>query len=82
MMSDFAHFETGKRNYLALKKILWRMGVFIEHEDVGGTESRSVRLDLQTGQLTVRRGMTPVHILAPAALEVIKGRPENASAYR
>ena len=58
MVTDSPRYETGKRNHLALKKILSGMGVFIEREDVGGTESRSLRLDLRTGQLRQRKTIT------------------------
>ena len=47
-------FQVGKRNQLALRKILWRVGIMIHAEDVGGTQSRSVRLEVSTGRLWVR----------------------------
>jgi chemotaxis protein CheD len=72
MMGDSSHFEIGKRNHLALKKVLWRLRVFINQEDVGGTESRSVKLDLQTGQIDLRKGMAREQILTHAALNSIK----------
>jgi chemotaxis protein CheD len=72
MMADSAHFEIGKRNHLALKKVLWRMGVFIDREDVGGTESRSVRLDLQSGQIDVRGGGGMERILIPPTVNFMK----------
>lgn len=44
----------GKRNYLALRKLFWKNGVVIEKEHVGGCTSRSMTLDLDTGEVTVR----------------------------
>ena len=44
----------GKRNYLALRKLFWKNGVLIENEDVGGSQSRAMTLDLDTGIVTVR----------------------------
>jgi len=73
MMADQAHFETGKRNYLALKKAFWRLGMFVDCEDVGGTESRSVRLDLATGRIELRKGADRARILMPGAID-LKGR--------
>ncbi len=35
-------FEIGKRNYLAIRKILWRNGMFIDAEDVGGCSPRTL----------------------------------------
>jgi chemotaxis protein CheD len=49
-------FAIGKRNYLAAKKIMWKLGLFIEAEAVGGDFSRTVRLDLATGTSWLREG--------------------------
>jgi chemotaxis protein CheD len=68
MMADSAHFQIGKRNHLAIKKIFWRLGLFIEREDVGGSESRSVRLDLETGRIVMRKGIGPEQTLTEAAI--------------
>lgn len=49
------HFQIGKRNLLALRKLLWRNGVLVRAEDVGGARvSRTVYLDAATGALRVR----------------------------
>jgi hypothetical protein len=68
MMAGSNHFEIGKRNNLALKKIFWKLGIFVDREDVGGIESRSVRLDLETGRIDLRRGSAPGEILVPPSL--------------
>jgi len=47
-------FNIGKRNYLALRKILWKAGVMICSEEIGGTISRTVRLDVATGRFFIR----------------------------
>ena len=47
-------FNIGKRNYLALRKILWKAGVLVEAEDVGGTASRTVRLEIGSGRFFLR----------------------------
>ena len=82
MMAGSSHFEIGKRNYLALKKIFWRLGMFIDQEDMGGTESRSVRLDLQTGRIDLRKAAGPEQILVPAALNSILGSLNHANTAR
>lgn len=46
-------FEIGKRNILMLRKILWRNGVLLRAEDVGGTRSRNMTLNLESGSVTV-----------------------------
>ena len=49
------HFQIGKRNLLALRKLLWRNNVLVRAEDVGGARvSRTVYLDAATGALRVR----------------------------
>lgn len=49
-------FDIGKRNHLALRKLLWKMGMFIDAEDVGGTSPRNMTLDISTGTVTVKSG--------------------------
>ena len=47
-------FDIGKRNYLAIRKILWSSGMFINAEDVGGSSARNLYLDVASGTVTVR----------------------------
>jgi chemotaxis protein CheD len=54
VMDGVDMFEIGKRNYLAAKKILWKEGLFISGEAVGGSASRTVRLDVETGKFFIR----------------------------
>ncbi|MBI3791246.1 MAG: chemotaxis protein CheD [Gemmatimonadetes bacterium] len=50
-------FQIGKRNMVALRQLLWRNGVLIRGDDVGGVQiSRTMTLDLDTGDVTVRTG--------------------------
>jgi len=42
-------FDIGKRNVLAIKKILWKFGGGPVAEEVGGHISRSVKVDVDTG---------------------------------
>jgi chemotaxis protein CheD len=51
-------FNIGKRNHLALRKIFWKAGVLVRHEDVGGTLSRTVRLEIASGRVVLRHGQT------------------------
>ncbi|HLY18968.1 MAG TPA: chemotaxis protein CheD [Bryobacteraceae bacterium] len=47
-------FNIGKRNYLALRKILWKAGVLLQGEHVGGNLSRTVRLEVGSGRFWLR----------------------------
>ena len=54
LLDDKGTFNIGKRNYLALRKIFWKNGVLIDAEHVGGSISRTVRLEVDTGRTTLR----------------------------
>jgi chemotaxis protein CheD len=45
------YFNIGKRNYVALRKIIWKEGVLIKHEHVGGRVHRTVRLNISNGEI-------------------------------
>jgi len=47
-------FNIGKRNYMALKKMLFRNNVLIEKQAVGGNVNRTVRLEIDTGHIYVK----------------------------
>jgi chemotaxis protein CheD len=65
VMDENGVFNIGKRNHLALRKILWKAGVMIHGEEVGGTTSRTVRLEVATGRFWIRGpGMTDREIPA------------------
>jgi chemotaxis protein CheD len=49
-------FNIGRRNLLAAKNVLWRNGVLIEKEEVGGRTVRTVQLDVTDGSLRVMSG--------------------------
>ena len=46
----------GKKNVLAARKALWSAGGLVESEHVGGTASRTVRMDVASGQVQLRLG--------------------------
>ncbi|RPJ59820.1 MAG: chemotaxis protein CheD [Acidobacteria bacterium] len=47
-------FEIGKRNFLVLRKLLWRNGLLLQGHDVGGHHSRTLALEISTGQVRVK----------------------------
>ncbi|MBN1508079.1 MAG: chemotaxis protein CheD [Sedimentisphaerales bacterium] len=47
-------FDIGKRNYLAIRKILWSNGMLIDAEDIGGTRARNLYMNMEDGAVTVR----------------------------
>ena len=54
LLDDKGTFNIGKRNYVMLRKIFWKNGILIESEDVGGSISRTMRLDVGSGRVTLK----------------------------
>lgn len=46
-------FQIGRRNIVMLRKLLWKNGVLIEAEDVGGGHSRTMALEVGGGRVVV-----------------------------
>ena len=51
-------FNTGRRNLLAARNLLWRNGVFVAAQDVGGTDARTVHMAVTDGRVRVFSGRT------------------------
>jgi chemotaxis protein CheD len=48
-------FQIGKRNMIALRKLLWKNGVLIHANDTGGIQtSRTMWVDVATGDVTLK----------------------------
>ena len=47
-------FDIGKRNYLAIKKVLWQHRMFIKAEDIGGNSPRNMYLDIADGTVKIK----------------------------
>jgi len=56
MEADPRESDIGKRNHLALRKILWKNRMFIDSEDVGGSGPRNMFMNIATGAVTIRSG--------------------------
>jgi chemotaxis protein CheD len=52
-------FNIGKRNYVALKKIMFRNNVLIDREIVGGNVNRTIRLEIATGNIYMKTSSGP-----------------------
>ena len=46
-------FNIGKRNIMAIRKILWKYGMGVRSEDVGGSISKTVSVDSDKGKVTI-----------------------------
>lgn len=67
VVNDGGLFNIGKRNYAAVRRILWQAGVMVHGEDVGGAVSRTVRMEVGSGRLLIRRPDEAEAELAPPA---------------
>lgn len=47
-------FQIGKRNFTMLRKLLWKNNVLIESYNVGENYSRTMWLDVATGEVTLK----------------------------
>ena len=52
-------FNIGKRNILAIKKLLWQQGLGAVAEDVGGKISRTVAVEVDTGRMILSSAGRP-----------------------
>ncbi|HOQ05991.1 MAG TPA: chemotaxis protein CheD [Anaerohalosphaeraceae bacterium] len=49
-------FDIGKRNFLALRKVLWKYGLLLKGHDVGGDQPRNLYLYMNDGTVVVKSG--------------------------
>lgn len=54
VVDDGGVFNIGRRNCLALKKILWKAGVMVHGQELGGSAARTMRLELASGRVFLR----------------------------
>lgn len=54
VMDAGGHFNIGKRNYAAVRKIFWRNNVLIDKEDVGGNVNRTISLEVGSGRIWMK----------------------------
>ena len=52
--SENDQFQIGKRNFLMLRKLLWKNNVLIDSCDVGERHSRTMSLDIATGEVVLK----------------------------
>jgi chemotaxis protein CheD len=54
MRNGPSNFDIGKRNHLAIRKCLWRAGLMIKAEEVGGDFPRSLFMEVETGKIMMK----------------------------
>lgn len=66
VMDDKGVFNIGKRNHVSMRKALWKIGVLVQAEEVGGNVSRTLRLEVGTGKLWLKEGAGAYREVGPA----------------
>lgn len=51
-----SYFDIGKRNILAIRKLLWKRHLAVISEDVGGNFSRTVSINVGSGEVIISSG--------------------------
>jgi chemotaxis protein CheD len=54
LYDDKGTFNIGKRNYTVMRKMFWKNNIIIAAEDVGGAKSRTARLRIADGRVTIK----------------------------
>jgi chemotaxis protein CheD len=49
-----SHFNIGERNFTICRKFLWKNNMLIENDDTGDDRSRTLSLNIATGQVLVK----------------------------
>lgn len=55
ILDESNFFRIGQKNIMAMRKLFWSNNVLIDAEDTGKNFNRTVRIDLGTGKVTVKR---------------------------
>jgi len=66
MLDSEGVFEIGKRNCLAARRLLWKHGLLLTGEAVGGLDFRTVSLELATGRFVLEEGGRQRELTWPA----------------
>ena len=55
ILDESNFFRIGQKNIMAMRKLFWSNNVLIDAEDTGKNFNRTVRLDMSTGKVFVKR---------------------------
>ncbi len=61
-LEGHSSFQIGERNYTVLRKVLWKNGILIAGEDVGGKAARTLSLYMDSGVTTIKAAGREVEI--------------------
>ncbi len=61
----------GKRNCLAVRKILWKAGLMLHHEELGGTAPRTVHIEAAHGRVVISHGQAQRELFLQPARRIL-----------
>ena len=56
LMDEKVFFQIGERNITVLRKFLWKNNILLDNQDIGGDFSKSVKISVLDGKITVKTG--------------------------
>ena len=60
-MDEKVFFQIGERTITVLRKFLWKNNILIDKHDIGGVSSKTVKISVIDGNITVKtRGLERV----------------------
>jgi len=63
ILDESNFFRIGQKNIMARRKLFWRNNILIDAEDTGKNFNRTVRLDVGTGRVFIKRAGGPMEAL-------------------
>ena len=54
VLDSSGRFNIGNRNFLILRKLLWKNNLMISSDSVGGNDNRTLKVDIGTGRTMVK----------------------------
>lgn len=51
---DEDYFQIGKRNFVMFRKLLWQKGMLLKAYEVGGSQSRTLSIDIVSGEVRLK----------------------------
>lgn len=55
-------FKIGERNYMMLRKVLWKNGIIIRGELIGGPDPKTMYLEIDSGHVEVKNGKEKISL--------------------
>ena len=63
ILDESNFFRIGQKNIMAMRKLFWPNNILIDAEDTGKNFNRTVRLDVGTGRVFIKRAGGPMEAL-------------------